>query len=184
MARKRRMNRKKKYILSLIATLVILGLIYGVTVLIRQFLMPADRMLKGPYDVVSVVDGDTIIIDLAGAETYVRFIGVDTPESVADETYKENTAEGAQATEYTRNILEGSTVYLEYDEERTDSYGRTLCYVYLRDKTTMVNELLLQNGYARTMTIEPNTRYRERLSAAEHQAKDSSAGFWATGFFN
>ncbi|MBQ9305217.1 thermonuclease family protein [Butyrivibrio sp.] len=88
------------------------------------------------------------------------------PESVSEETEK-NTPEGEVASEYMKNLLEGGSVYLEYDSELTDTYGRTLCYVYLHDKETMVNELLVRNGYARTLTIKPNTKYRERLYAVE-----------------
>ena len=103
---------------------------------------------------------------------------------VADGSVKENTEEGKEASAYTTNLLEGNTVYLEYDQETLDEYGRTLCYVYLHDKSTMVNEILLKNGYARTMTIEPNTKYKERLAAAELLAKETKAGFWGTGFFH
>ena len=74
-------------------------------------------------------------------------------------------------------------MYLEYDQELTDEYGRTLCYVYLHDKTTMLNELLLKQGYARTMTIEPNVKYEERFFSAEQLAKATGQGFWGTGFF-
>lgn len=58
------------------------------------------------------------------------------PESVSEEAEK-NTPEGEVASEYMKNLLEGGSVYLEYDSELTDTYGRTLCYVYLHDKAAM-----------------------------------------------
>ena len=129
------------------------------------------------------MDGDTLKASIGGEEAYIRLIGVDTPESVADEDYKENTEEGKIAADYMHGLLDGGTVYLEYDSESTDVYGRSLCYVYLDDKSTMVNELLLANGYARTMTIEPNVKHKERPYTAEAQARKQGEGFWGTGFF-
>ena len=51
------------------------------------------------------------------------------------------------------------------------------------DKETMVNELLVRNGYARTLTIKPTTKYQERLYAAELSAKKSSSRLWKTSVF-
>ena len=71
---------------------------------------------KGPYEVIRVVDGDTMMIDIEGVETKVRLIGVDTPESVAtgDNEYK-NCEEGKVASDYTKSLVEGQKVYIEYD---------------------------------------------------------------------
>lgn len=138
--------------------------------------------LDGTYEVVRVVDGDTIIVDVDGEEVQVRLIGVDTPESVSTDESK-NTTEGKEASEYTTEQLTGKPVYLEYDEGLTDTYGRTLAYVYLEDGKTMFNETLLEQGYARVMTVEPNTKYAERFETLEGAAEEYGAGFWGTGFF-
>ena len=182
--KRRKKNRTAKYILAVSLTLAILLMIYVAFLFAKTTINDLTVELSGPYEVVRVVDGDTVIVDIDGEETRVRLIGIDTPESVADEAVKENTEEGKEASAYTTTLLEENTVFLEYDQELTDEYGRTLCYVYLHDKSTMVNELLLKNGYARTMTIEPNTKYQERLAAAELAAKESKVGFWGTGFFD
>ncbi len=115
--------------------------------------------LDGPYDVIRVIDGDTILVRANGEEIRVRLIGIDAPESVnPDET--KNTPEGEAASEWLKSILPvSSMVYLEYDVERYDKYGRTLAYVYLDDAETMLNRLILENGYAKVMTIEPNDKY-------------------------
>ncbi len=183
MAKTKKKRQKRSYLLATIATVVILFLIYIAYVLIKNSYEEITVDLSGPYDVVRVVDGDTFIASIDGTETYIRLIGIDAPESVADENYKENTEEGAIASNYLKNILVENTVYLEYDSELSDNYGRTLSYVYLHDKKTMVNELLLKNGYAKTMTIEPNVKYEERLWAVENDAKLNRSGFWGTGFF-
>ena len=108
------------------------------------------------YEVISVIDGDTLLISVFGAETTVRLIGVDAPESVHREKEK-NTTEGELASLWLKRFLEGKRVTLEYDQELKDQYGRTLAYVYADG--VMVQDVLLMAGMAKTLTMEPNTRY-------------------------
>lgn len=138
--------------------------------------------LHGPYGIVRVVDGDTVVVDIDGANTKVRLLGIDTPESVHP-SKKRNTQEGKQASDWVKNLLSGKTIYLEYDVGKTDRYGRTLAYVYLDDQTTMVNRLLLQNGLAQIMTIQPNSRYANEFHRLQVAARQEGKGFWKTGFF-
>lgn len=138
------------------------------------------RTLYGVYSVVRVVDGDTIVVDIDGEETKVRMIGVDTPESVhADEN--KNSESGITASQYTKNLLTGQSVYLEYDIDVEDDYGRSLAYVYLDDGTTMVNSLLLQEGMAQTMTIQPNSKYADLFANYQKTAREEQKGFWNAG---
>lgn len=127
--------------------------------------------------VMNVVDGDTILVKIDGDEYKVRMIGVDTPESVASEDYlelsgKENTTNGKLASDYTASQLyKGMTVYLQSDTSNTDKYDRLLRYVWLTNTvdvydykdicTYMYNAILIENGYAEPMTIEPDTAYSE-----------------------
>ena len=125
--------------------------------------------LDGPYTVIRVIDGDTILVGTGSEEISVRLIGIDAPESVhPDET--KNTPEGEAASEWLQSVLPVfSIVYLEYDVERYDKYGRTLAYVYLDDSKTMLNRLLLESGYAEIMTIPPNTKYERLFQAVEER---------------
>ncbi len=118
--------------------------------------------LHGLYDVVRVVDGDTIVVSIEGKETTVRFIGIDTAESVhPDET--RNTEIGKEASQWTSDLLTGQKVFLEYDIDKEDDYGRTLAYVYLSDGETMVQEELLKAEMAELMTIQPNSKYADKF---------------------
>lgn len=129
--------------------------------------------------VIRVKDGDTYVLDIEGIETTVRLIGIDTPESVApDEYYKENSEEGIIISDIVKGYLKaGDTVYVEYDVGRTDTYGRTLAYVYF-ESGLMIQEWLLQNGFAQVMTIQPNSKYAERFVNLEQQAMASKIGIW------
>lgn len=139
--------------------------------------------LHGPYDVVYVIDGDTAFIDIDGIETKVRFIGIDTPESVHQDESR-NTPEGKTASEFTKKLLTGKQVYLEYDISTEDDYGRTLAYVYLDDGVTLVEDEILRAGMAMTLTIQPNSKYASHFHDIQVEAREAGAGFWGTGFFN
>ena len=119
-----------------------------------------------------VVDGDTLLL---ANDKRVRLIGVNTPETVKPNSPVE--AYGKEASEYTKKMLTGKTVYLEKDAGDTDKYGRLLRYVYM-DDGKMFNEVLVQEGYAQVMTIQPNVKYQERFVEAQRQARESKKGLW------
>ena len=111
---------------------------------------------------VRVVDGDTAQMELQnGGEEGVRFIGVDTPESVAPGQPVE--CFGKKASRFTTGLLEGERVTLRFGAERRDVYDRLLAYVYLGDR--FVNADLVRLGYARTLEIAPNVDYAEQVCA-------------------
>lgn len=130
--------------------------------------------------VIRIIDGDTFVCDINNKQTTIRLIGVDTPESVHSDESK-NTEEGKIASLYTKSLLDEQTVYLEYDVSVTDYYGRTLAYVYLED-STMLQEILLREGYAKLMTVQPNSKYESIFLKLEQKAKDEGKGFWEDYF--
>ena len=139
--------------------------------------------LYGPYNVVRVVDGDTVIIDLDGTTTRIRILGIDTPESVApEESGKINTDEGTIASNRANELLEDTKVYLEYDSEKLDQYDRTLAYVYLEDGS-MFEEIMISEGLAKVVSYKPNNLYSEYFYELQDAAKYQNKGFWRTGFF-
>lgn len=136
------------------------------------------------YKVERVVDGDTIVIDYDGEDTKVRLIGIDTPESVSNDS-DSNVEWGDKASAYTKKLLANETVYLEFDKEKQDRYGRLLAYVYLKDREDdykMLNQALVQNGYARAAYYSPNGKYRETFEELEEKAEKQKKGFWKDGF--
>ena len=124
--------------------------------------------------VVRVVDGDTIEADVGGEEEDVRYIGVDTPESVKPGTPVECFA--LRASHFNEKLVEGKTVRLEYDAEHRDVYGRLLAYVYLGDE--FVNAELVRRGFATTLTIPPNTKFAELFARLEREASADERGLW------
>lgn len=124
--------------------------------------------------VTRVVDGDTVEVQLAGVEEDVRYIGVDTPESVAPGQPVE--CFGKEASERNRRLVEGERVRLVFGAERRDQYGRLLAYVYLGD--TFVNATLIRRGLARTLAISPNTDFAGLFDRLEQRAANAGRGLW------
>lgn len=133
------------------------------------------------YKVVSVIDGDTIKINYNSSAKKVRLIGIDTPESVSPNKEK-NSIYGKEASEYTKNRLEGKDIFIEFDVQETDKYGRLLAYVYLEDGT-MYNKELIEKGYAQVATYPPNVKYVEEFKQIQEQARNNKVGFWSTNIF-
>lgn len=121
--------------------------------------------------VTRVVDGDTIEIE--GGEK-VRYIGVNTPESV--DPRRKVQCFGKEASAYNKKLVEAKRVRLEPDAEDRDKYHRLLRYVWIGD--TMINEKLVQDGYAQVMTIPPNVKYVERFRIAQIEARELGLGLW------
>ncbi|SHI74505.1 Endonuclease YncB, thermonuclease family [Geosporobacter subterraneus DSM 17957] len=128
------------------------------------------------YKVLRVVDGDTLEIEYNGAKEKVRLIGVDTPESVHPDAAKNNEF-GEIASIFTKGLLEGKEIELEFDVQERDKYGRLLAYVWINGK--MYNKTLLEEGYAKVATFPPNVKYVEDFKALQTVARDGNKGLWA-----
>jgi micrococcal nuclease len=124
--------------------------------------------------VLRVVDGDTIEVSLDGDVEDVRYIGVDTPESVTPDEPVE--CFGPEASAFNERLVDGRTVTLRFDSERRDRYGRLLAYVHTGSR--LVNADLVRRGYARTLTIPPNDSRAALFARLEHEAGRAGRGLW------
>lgn len=121
--------------------------------------------------VTRVVDGDTI--EVTGG-LKVRYIGIDTPETVHPSKPVE--CYGQEASNHNKELVEGKVVELEKDVSETDRYDRLLRYVYVDGQ--MVNELLVREGYAQVSTYPPDVKYVDLFLAAQQEAHDANRGLW------
>ena len=127
--------------------------------------------------VLRAVDGDTILVRGANGRTErVRYIGVDTPESVKPDSPVE--CYGHEASDFNKQLVQGRRVRLVPDAEAQDKYGRSLAFVYLGN--TLVQSELLKGGYARTLEIEPNTSKAAYFADLERVAIRTRKGLWRT----
>lgn len=124
--------------------------------------------------VTKVTDGDTVNLLIKGKEVKARLIGIDTPETVKPNSPVE--PYGKEASDFTKKRLKGKKVQIEYDVAKTDKYGRHLVYIYLSGK--MFNKTLLEEGYARVMTVPPNVKYAKDFAELEKKAREKERGLW------
>jgi micrococcal nuclease len=132
--------------------------------------------------VTRVVDGDTIHVELpSGDDEDVRYIGIDTPETVKPGTPVQ--CGGPKAHEVNERLVDGRRVTLRFDAERRDVYGRLLAYVYLpgagpAGRPLFVNAELARRGLARTLTIPPNDTFARLFARLASAAAAEGRGLW------
>ncbi|OQM44283.1 nuclease [Anoxybacillus sp. UARK-01] len=132
---------------------------------------------KIPAIVQRVIDGDTLKVAVGSKEETVRLLLVDTPESV--HPTKPVQPFGVESSQYVKQLLpSGTKVELELDVRERDKYGRLLAYVWIGNK--MLNELLLEQGYARVAYVfEPNTKYVDEFRKIQEKAREKQLGIWS-----
>ena len=134
-----------------------------------------------------VVDGDTLVVNVDGQARRVRLLGVDTPETVHPN--KDVQFYGPEASAFTKRELAGRRVWLEYDAAPLDHYQRHLAYIWLEPPSRgeeairrgMFNARLLLEGYAKVLTIQPNSRYAGLFVRLEGEARAANRGLWREG---
>ena len=125
-----------------------------------------------------VVDGDTIVAKVKRHTYNVRLIGIDTPETVSPT--KPVGCFGPEASSFTKSLLTKNTpIYLSYDVEHQDTYGRTLAYVFRRADGMFVNAELARQGYAQQLTFPPNVAHSGQFTQLVAEARSNNAGLWA-----
>ena len=164
------MLRRPKTAILAFAILTIVGL----TALARTGI-PQPPDAEAAVRVVRVVDGDTIRVSLNGRDVTVRYIGIDTPESV--DPRRPVQPFGREASERNKQLVEGRTVRLEKDVSETDRFGRLLRYVYVG--TEMANAVLVREGYAHAVSFPPDVKHQDMFRQLEREARGARRGLWA-----
>jgi micrococcal nuclease len=154
------MDYKTARTLSLLTLIILIGLL-SFTPLYAQDVVRVKR----------VIDGDTLLLT---TRERVRLIGVDTPETKHPQ--KPVQYFGKEAYLFTKRMVEGKEVRLEYDWQRRDKYGRLLAYVYLMDGT-FLNAEIIKQGYGFAYTKYP-FKYLEEFRRYEREARENGRGLW------
>lgn len=154
---------------------MIVRLLCSLTIAIAISCGPVPSLISNAEQaiVLSVLDGETLEVNVNGGIERVRLIGIDVPETTGQvECY------GPESSQFVKaNAHSGHQVVLEKDVSSTDRAGRLLRYVYLYDGR-MLNEVLLEEGYAEAEELLPDTRYSGRFRIAEQSAIDDEMGLW------
>jgi len=158
-----------------VTTQVVQALLFGGVLFSQEAQPKSDFANEHAYPVSRIVDGDTVEILIDGLPAKVRLIGVDTPETVHPNKPVEYY--GREANTFTRNLLQGESVYLDYGQERTDRFGRLLAYLYRAPDGFFVNLEIVRQGYGRIDSRYPFT-YMEMFRVHEKAARESGKGLW------
>ena len=119
-----------------------------------------------------VIDGDTFVLD---SDERVRLIGIDTTETV--HPTKGIQPFGPEASEFTKNAIEGKEVKLEFDVDLYDRNNRLLAYVFYDN--VFLNEELVLKGLAVVSTYPPNVKYVDLFISAQNKSKKYRLGIWS-----
>ena len=147
---------------------------------VGESLLANEDIRKSPtYQVLKVMDGDTIHISYNGKDEKVRFIGLDTPET--KDPRKPIQCFGREATAKMTEFAENKTVRLEFDKTQgeRDKYGRLLAFVYSEDNKNLAYEMIRQ-GYGNEYTYNSNPyKYQSEFKDAARKAREENKGLWA-----
>ena len=119
-----------------------------------------------PVELITIFDGDTLLVDMRGVEEEVRLLGINTPER--EECFS------SEAREATSSLVAAGSLTIEATEER-DQFERLLGYAYAGG--ALVNQALVEGGYALALQTD-HPRLAEFL-AAEEAALAAGEGLWA-----
>ena len=144
------------------------------------------------YEVLCVVDGDGFkaLHKISNTLVEFRLYGIDAPEIkkckklLQDEKMLQMPGQllmelGNKSAEFLRTVIhKGSTISIvQENRNKSDIYGRQLCYAYLPDGSC-INELLVSNGFAKAY----NEYYCEKLpdyQLLNTLAKQNSKGLYS-----
>lgn len=144
----------------------------------------ADTRLMTQAEVADHVDGDTVRVRITrppaglGVVETIRMLGVDTPETVHPNRAVERF--GKEASDFTKARLLNKNVYLAFDWDLRDRYGRLLAYIYTGDdagKPACFNAALIREGYAHAYTRFA-FQFADEFRALEQEARQERRGLW------
>lgn len=144
---------------------------------------PQESTQGSLYAVVSVVDGDTLKLNIDGTTQTVRLIGMDTPETV--DPRKPVQCFGQEASNKAKELLADRSVRIEKDASQgdLDKYGRLLVYVF-RDDGLFYNKYMIEQGFAHEYTYNTPYKYQTEFKAAEKSARENQTGLWSPNTCN
>jgi endonuclease YncB( thermonuclease family) len=99
-----RKSHKTPFILTILITLLL-----AASILTVPILRAADHVR-----IIRIADGDTIVVNFKGNNEKVRFLCVNTPESIHPDR-RQNIPKGKIASDYTEKRLKGKYVDLEFE---------------------------------------------------------------------
>ena len=135
------------------------------------------------YQVVDIIDGDTIEVKNENGVYKVRVLGIDTPET--KHPSKPLECFGNEATEQAKKILLDKKVILQSDntQDDIDRYDRLIRYIFLEDGT-FFNQRMIEDGFAYEYTYENPYIFQKDFLKAQNEAQEGKKGLWSENTCN
>jgi micrococcal nuclease len=172
---------KTKIVLVIAGLIILATVIWGLIYFIPKIHLPTtikdSVQTPGFYKITTVVDGDTIEVNMDGTIERVRLIGIDTPETKQPNSPVE--CYGIAASNFAHQLMDGQSVRLEADPINTnrDRYDRLLRYAYLGDGS-LFNAEVIKQGYGFAYLSFPFSKSNE-FAQYQTEARDAKRGLWA-----
>ncbi len=114
-----------------------------------------------------VVDGDTVELNNG---LVLRYVGITAPET--GEPFEK------ESTEANRSLVEGKEITLEYDNYKSDKFGRILAYAIVDGKNVSIE--LVRKGMAELVIYQKRKPfiYQDKLLQVQEAAKKNNLGIW------
>ena len=186
----------RSHVLLLAALIALLVSSLSLAQSIPGLVRAPERDQLEPATIIRVVDGDTVHVNLNGADVTLQLIGIDTPETV--DPRKPVACFGREASAFTKEMLvPGTDVWLEKDISDTDRYQRLLRYIWIAydskdqrftgldgldnvedGELVLFNQLLVSQGYAASSAYPPDVEYQDTFIDDQRVAREANRGLW------
>lgn len=124
-----------------------------------------------------VISGQTIEIILNNQPVKVRLLGLDTPDK-QQKTWAEDSKQELikLLTDNYQQTLNQAKITLSANLEEKDAYNRINGYIWHKGK--LINEQLIESGYAVANLTYTDGEYDQELILAQDYARIMEKGFW------
>ena len=135
---------------------------------------PVSPPTPSKYQVIRIIDGDTIEVKTATGSASVRFLGVNAPELTTGDCLAQ------AAKDKLTQLIGKNPVFLTADplQPNKDKYGRLLRYVSIDGKTDLSTQLIAV-GLAHFYDLETDYALETQFHAAENSARAAKIGLWS-----
>ena len=138
------------------------------------------RLVKGgEAEVISVVDGDTVVL---ADKRQVRLVGIQAPKLPLGRAHVSKQPFADEAKTSLEGLVLGKVVTLSWGGRRMDRHGRALAHLHLPDGT-WVQGYLLEHGLARVYSFRDNRALVPAMLALEVDARIQGEGIWSDDFY-
>ncbi len=135
------------------------------------------ELTKDSVTLSNCVDGDSARFMLGVEEINVKFLGIESDETIKDDETDE--INGSYVSSYVCESLKGAKkIEIQYEPniEKEDKFGRIQAWVVVDG--ILLQEDLVKNGYAKVMYIKDEYTYADDLKNAQEYAKLNKLGLW------